>query len=475
MKKILLFLLICSALPSVSQIYQSYNISLMALANPNIGDFGYDNRRYSGCWGWYQASKNKEYGICGTSNGTYFIDVTSPYTPTVSAFLQGAQQGTYREMKTYKHYCYIVSDDDQNKRFQIVDLQYLPDSLHVIYNDSILFRRGHTIWIDTTMARMYIGAMIRYNPLVLTDMAVFSLANPESPVLLRKLDEDFPNISYVHDMFVRRDTVFASCGYQGLYIFKYDAVQNKFLQLGSYTTYASSGYNHSSFLTKDSKYLVFCDEVPEGLPMHFVDVQNLSNIQPVKDWHPFPGTTPHNPEIKDDFIIVSCYQDGLQIYDVSHPPLVNLVGYFDTYPQGGANIGGDYSTQAYRGNWGNYPFLPSGIILANDMQNGMFILNASTAYSATPHNYVGIPENKIENTNLIVYPNPASDKIALHYNASSNVFLQVKNILGETILEKKFEGPLAESLDISSLRSGTYFISVKEHNVTKTQKIIINH
>lgn len=472
MKKLVLFSLLFFSLCSSSQVYQSYNITMISRSTPNTGDVSIDNRRYSGCWGWYQAAKNKEYAICGTSNGTYFLDITSPVTPTVCGFLQGAQGGTYREMKTYQHYCYIVSDDDLTKKFQIVDLQYLPDSIHVVYNDSTLLRRGHTIWIDKD--KMYIGAMIDTLPLKLRSMAVFSLANPESPVLLRKLAEDYPLIGYVHDMYVRNDTVYASCAYQGLYVFRYDATANKFIQLGSYTGYAGGGYNHSSFLTQDSKHLIFCDEVPEGLPMHFVNVENLGNIQPVKDWHPMPGTTPHNPYIKGNFAIVSCYQDGLFIYDVSQPPNINMVGYFDTYPQGGANIN-DYHDKGYRGNWGNYPFLPSGVIIANDMQNGMFLLNAVPAFSTTNINYVGTKENTVNEANLILYPNPAADRIALHYNTRNPVTFQLRNILGELISEKQFSGPVNDYIDVSYLAEGTYFVSLTENNLTKSKKLIVKH
>ena len=38
-----------------------------------------------------------------------------------------------------------------------------------------------------------------------------------------------------------------------------------------------------------------------------------------------------------------------------------------THPQGGGNVG-NYFGNDYRGNWGAYPYLPSGIIIAQDMQ-----------------------------------------------------------------------------------------------------------
>lgn len=471
MKKLLCSLFLLCMVSSFAQIFQSYNINLISLSTPNTVDAGYDGRRYSGCWGWYQAAKNKEYAICGTSNGTYFMDITAPLTPSVSGFMPGALEGTYREMKTYQHYCYIVSDDGQNKRFQIVDMQYLPDSIHVVHNDTTLFKRGHTIWIDQD--KMYIGAM--YNShFEFSSMAVFSLANPEAPVLLRKLQQDVPLIAYVHDMYVRNDTVFASCADQGLFIFKFNTQTNTFTQLGSYTGYNRHGYNHSSFLTRDGKHLIFCDEVPDGLPIHFVNVENLGNIQPVKDWNPMGQTTPHNPYIKGNFAVVASYQDGLHIYDISQPSAINIAGYFDTHPQGGANIG-SYPGSAYRGNWGAYPFLPSGIIIANDMQNGMFLLDATPAYTTTIKNPVGLAKQELSDANLIVYPNPASNRIAVHYAASTSSILQLKNVLGQVILEKEVEGALNDYLDVSNVENGTYFLSITELNRTKTTKLIIHH
>src|SRR5690242_16329290 len=130
MKKILFLVFLTQVLLAQTPAYQHYNIDLLAVISPNHDTLKKPGEnQYSGCWGWYQASKNKEYAISGTSNGTYFIDVTIPTTPSVCAFVPGKPNGTWREMKTYKNYCYIVSDDAQPNKFTIVDMQYLPDSV----------------------------------------------------------------------------------------------------------------------------------------------------------------------------------------------------------------------------------------------------------------------------------------------------------------------------------------------------------
>ena len=470
MKKILFYFFVLSSLFSLAQIYPNQNITLLSLIHPNNGTIGIgpDDRRYNGCWGWYQSSLNKEYAIVGSSSGTYFIDVTIPTTPSVCAFVPGLPNVTVREIKTYQNYCYVCCDLAGSNTFQIIDMSTLPATVTVVHNNNTIFESGHTMWIDQD--KLYVG-LVRYFDNTTSPMNVYSLATPSVPVLLREIKQDFPLINTVHDMYVRNDTVFASCGYQGLYIFKFNTTTNTFSQLGSYTGYASATYNHSSGLTQDGKHLLFCDESPAGSPIRYVDVQNLNNIQPVQTFQPYSGTTPHNPFlIGNKWAVVSCYQDGLFIYDISQPGNVAISGYFDTYPQSGGNIG-NYFGADYRGNWGAYPYLPSGIIIAADMQNGVFILDPSDAFN----NPVGIKNNTANSPNLIVYPNPASDQIIISYANATISKLEIKNALGQLLFEKHYTGKIIDHVDVSAFANGTYFVSITDNARKLNKKLIINH
>jgi len=473
MKKFFLLIILFGSLFCSSQNYLRNNIDLISLIVPNDDTLENPNQnRYSGCWGWYQASKNKEYAISGTSNGTYFIDVSVPASPSVCAFVPGKKNSTWREMKTYQNYCYITCDDAQPNKFTIVDMQYLPDSVHIVHYGNKYFERGHTIWIDQD--KMYIGATTYSSGS--SAMTVWSLANPEDPVLLRRVEQDIPPpvFSYVHDMYVRNDTIYASTGWQGLHILRLDS-NNIFQHLGSYSGYPSAGYNHSSFLTQNGKHLVFCDEVPSSIPIHLVDVQNFGNIQPVKTFNPDSATTPHNPYIiGNKWAIVSCYQDGLHIYDISNPTQISHAGFFDTYPQGGANAG-DYRGETYKGNWGAYPFLPSGIIVANDMQNGVFILDASDAYNTNIINPVGLPSVASVPANLIVYPNPANTALAIHLKSNGKTRVRIFDMLGKEVYSKNHIGAIAEAIDVSALENGNYVLSVTNDFQAQHKKIIIHH
>ncbi|MCA0429216.1 MAG: choice-of-anchor B family protein [Bacteroidetes bacterium] len=458
-----------------SQTYPNQNISLVSFIDPhnNIG-VGVDGRKYSGCWGWYQSSKNKEYAISGASNGIFFIDISSPITPSVSAFISGKAGCTWREIKTYQNYVYVASDDATPNNFLIADMQYLPDSVHIVHYGTEYFERGHTLWIDKD--KLYVGSTTYTTGF--SSMNVYSLATPTAPVLLRQLNQDYPFINHVHDMYARNDTVFASCGNQGLYIFKLLS-NNTFTLLGSYSGYPNAGYNHSSFLTANGKNLVFCDEVPTGLPFHVVDVQNLTNIQSQSVNKAYQNTTPHNPYlIGNDYALISCYQDGLLIYNISNPATPTLTGFFDTHPQGGGNVG-NYFGADYRGNWGAYPWLPSGLIIANDMQNGVFILKALAAFSNTtavtlPNNTLSIKQQS-NNNQFYFYPNPATNRIAIQFSNSELNQVSISTLLGKEILYTEFKNNISQYLDVSSLTTGNYFLTVKNKNGSLTKKLCIQN
>ncbi len=474
MKKIVSLLCVLASIQlfSQTQTYLHQNVNLISHIDPNndtlIPDGG---NRYSGCWGWYQASKNKEYAISGTSNGTYFIDITVPASPSVCAFVPGKRKSTWREMKTYQNYCYIVTDDAQPNKFTIVDMKYLPDSVHIVHYGNTYFERGHTIWIDKN--RMYVGATTYSSGS--SCMTVWSLATPTAPLLLRRAEQDIPPpvFSYVHDMFVRNDTIYASTGWQGLHFLKFENSDTTLTHLGSYQGYPKATYNHSSSLTQNGKYVVFCDESPAA-PIHLVDVQNFGNVQPLMDFLPTPNSLGHNPYVMGNkWAVVSCYQDGLQIYDISNPTQVSLAGFFDTYPQGGVNMG-SYPGSPYSGNWGAYPYLPSGVIIANDMMNGVFILDPSAAFSSTVSNPVGISKNYGEPA-FNMFPNPASEKLAVHFATTSTSILEIHNIIGNLVCSQSFDGRIAETLDVSALPNGSYFVTLRADGKQYSRKLIINH
>ena len=472
MKNSILLILCSFCLVIQAQTYPSLNINLLAHMDPEKDNTGADGRKYSGCWGWYQASTHKEYAIVGTSSQTYFIDVSNPSTPVILDSVKGRHAGcTWREIKNYQNYCYIVSDDAIPNTFQIVDMKYLPDSVHVVYDDKTYFERCHTIFVDKD--KLYCGGPTM-SGFGTDNMHVYSLANPESPVLLRKLFQDVPSINYVHDMFVRNDTIYASCGGQGLQILLLTA-SNTFSLISSYAGYPYSGYNHSSWVTDNRKTLVFADESPSGLPGKTIDVSNLNNIVSLDIFKSHTLATAHNPYIiGNNWCWMSTYQDGLYLYDISNPIMTTMYGFFDTCPLYGVND--NFSTNAYRGNWGAYPYLPSRIVIACDMQNGIFILDPDDNYKSAIT--IGLNEANKPPSLFSVYPNPAKDefKIALIKKLNSTVKYTITDVLGKIVDANIFsvnETLFKTTILTNQLNNGCYFITLQGSNFTETQKIII--
>jgi choice-of-anchor B domain-containing protein len=461
MKKIFtLGIIVLIAKGLTAQTFDSWNVSLLArwqdstvTAEPQF------NSKYSSCYGWVHPATGKEYAIIGSGTGTNIIDISNPANPFRAAFVAGRRDSCiWREYKTYRHFLYAVSDDPGDNSFQIIDMSYLPDSVHIIRDDASIFKRSHTIFIDGN--KLYGGTVsVGTN---MYSMAVYHLNDPANPQLLAKLNDFYPNLPIVHDMFVRNDTVYASCGFEKFYIFHFDTIQNTFTEIGNLTSYPEAGYNHSSYLTDDGKFLVMTDEVPAGLGLKLVDVQDFSNMNITQVFRSVSGPTPHNPYVKGHHAIVGYYLDGVQIFDISDPANVQRTGYLDTHPQNGAS----YSGEAYNGCWGVYAFFPSGKMVASDMQNGLFIFDPQPALSS----YATMDQEILTNT---IFPNPTSGNFQLR-NISGFEHFFVSTSEGRIINDVKFLGEQKGNLnfDFSGLEPGFYLLHVRAKNNDLIFKVI---
>ena len=171
---------------------------------------------------------------------------------------------------------------------------------------------------------------------------------------------------------------------------------------------------------------------------------------------------------------MSSYEEGIQLYNISSPSTPSLVGYFDTYPQGGGNTGN--WSNAYGGQWGCYPFHPSRTIFALDQLNGLFFLKTA-AYTKTVST-VDVTEIKNE-TSAAIFPNPATDKLLVYgyQTAQNHVQLQISDMTGRIVLHKEL--PLnangGTSVDLSALSNGIYFSTVISDGFSiATKKLVIS-
>ncbi|MGH2569382.1 MAG: choice-of-anchor B family protein, partial [Bacteroidota bacterium] len=315
---------------------------------------------FSSVWG-YTDANGREYGILGTYRGTSVVDLTYlPDSLHEAAFIPGPTSSySYREFKTYLNYLYIVSEGGSG--VQIVDLSGLPNSVRIVgSSQTSTFTRAHTI--SEASGYLYVnGGNATVGEKDIGGTLILSLANPEQPFDVGMFGEH-----YVHDSYTRRDTMFAA-GIFGVGLSILDVRDKGSLVLLKTIQYPGSG-THNAWTTDDGKYVMTTDEIgstPKTLKVW--DIRDLNTVSKVAEWNPRPAETIHNVCVKGSYAYIAYYKAGLLIADISDPHNPALAGFYDTYPGSDASV--------FNGAWGVYPYLPSGRILVSDMQTGLYVFS----------------------------------------------------------------------------------------------------
>ncbi len=317
------------------------------------------NSRYNDVWGY--ARDGREYAIIGSTEAIHILDVTDPGNTTEIQRIAGHAAGTFlihRDMKVYQDYLYCVADEGSST-LQIIDLSMLPDTAIQVYNSNEFVVTSHNLYIDSSQARLYIVGKG-------STTTALDISNPAAPVLLANYPKPGFPLPYVHDAYIENNIGYMNCANKGLWVVDFTDPDNP-VALGSMDGYPGDGYNHSGWMAADGIHYFMCDET-HGSPMKVVDVSDPSDLKVVKLFSPGfrSNEIPHNVAVRDGLLYVSHYYDGLQVFDVSNPRNPIRVAEYDTYP--------DADAAWYAGNWGVYPFLPSGNILLSDMQYGLFVI-----------------------------------------------------------------------------------------------------
>tara|TARA_Y100001978_G_scaffold102554_1_gene91772 strand:+ start:886 stop:2235 length:1350 start_codon:yes stop_codon:yes gene_type:complete len=421
---------------------------LFQWSDESISDQNWVGCAYNEIWG--VAKNGHEFAIIGSTQGTHIFDVTNPEDGYLAAYIEGADSSpaiVHRDFHDYNGYLYAVADEGEST-LQIIDMANMPTSFNVVYDSDELIKRAHNIFIDSDNAIMYVcggRVMEEWN-----ELSLFSLEEPQNPIFLKKFDD----VGYVHDIYVKDNIGYLNAGDNGLFIVDFSNTSSPQI-IGSLTEYPDKGYNHSGWLDSTGNTYIFADE-NHGYEMKICDVSNpneinvnttfLSNVD--------SESIAHNLIIKDNYVYVSHYHDGLYIWDISDPSNPVVAGNFDTY------LPEDHSS--YRGAWGVYPLLPSGNILVSDMQAGLFVLSPLQSQNSNL--------NEIEN-NILIFPNPFVDEINIRTtNLKNECWMEIVNINGEIIFKQKISNSYYKIP--TKLKSGVYFAHLKFEDKIEIQKLV---
>lgn len=306
--------------------------------------------------GGYVDSLGNEYALVGTSTGLSIVNVTDPDNPVMSFEVNGITS-IWREVKTWQGFAYVTTEGTDGG-LTVIDLRNLPNSI-----DSQIYRgdgaiqnqlsTSHALHIDNGYLYLY-GANIGVGGVLF-----LNLADPWNPTYEGIYDQN-----YVHDGYVSGDTVWASQIYAGDLTVIDASDKSNPVVLGVQTT--PGNFTHNSWLTDNHDVALTTDEVTNSYLASY-DITDLSNITELDRYQTAPGSNciVHNTHVLNDYAVTSWYTEGVVIVDANHPANLIEVAKYDFSA---------FESPTFNGCWGVYPFLPSGNLVASDMEGGLYIL-----------------------------------------------------------------------------------------------------
>lgn len=323
-----------------------------------LGNLDYENILVLDVWG-YVAPDSTEYALVGLESGLSIVSLADPSNPVEIHRMAGPISG-WRDIKTFKNFAYVVNETGGG--LAILNLENLP--AEPLMNRIIVGNSPttHNIFIDENgfLYMAGVGNSDANGGIIIADLN----GSPMSPEVVGVYAD-----TYVHDVYVRNNRGYAAEMNRGrLRIIDFTSKSDP-SPLGEIQT--PFAFTHNTWLSDNGKVCYITDEIP-GSPIVAYDVTNplaIKKLGEIRSSLSGGLATPHNVFVLNDFLVSSYYTDGVHLTDARDPNNLREYGYFDTsnWP----------NPEAYEGNWGVYPFLPSGNILATDIQEGLFVLKPS--------------------------------------------------------------------------------------------------
>eukprot|EP00756_Hemistasia_phaeocysticola_P033695 Hpha_TRINITY_DN16477_c0_g3::TRINITY_DN16477_c0_g3_i1::g.159884::m.159884 len=348
-------------------------------------------------WGWVDPVNGNEIAVHCLRNSASFIDVTDAENPVVLAWMAGTrnafgglQSASWRDAKVYKDHAFIGADSISNHGLQVFDLTRLrqyygrkgsvvpevePDTVYTATG----FGPSHNIVINEETGFLYSVGTRSYRG----GPHVLDISDPKNPQFVVGFDGD----SYTHD---------AECviyrgpdaRYQGKEIcFCYnedtltilDVSEKDNIEMLSRVPYRNNYYTHQGWLTQDQSHLLLNDELDEesSNEKHTRtlqwNVEDLTNPLFIGTHIATEMSIDHNLYIRGNKAFMSNYCSGLRVLDVTDLAQKKSpeVAFFDVAPYCDTQ---KTSGVSFQGTWSNYPFFPSGNVILNSIELGLFVL-----------------------------------------------------------------------------------------------------
>ena len=378
-------------------------------------------------WGWTDPQTGTEYALVGRTDGTAFVDVSSPTEPVyVGELPSHTTASAWRDVKVYDHHAFVVSEAPGHG-MQVFDLTRLRDvgaderpkmfdaTAHYDGGESVRLETAHNVAVNTDTGFAYIvgGDASGAAPTCGGGLHMVNVQSPATPTFAGCVPDVAtdangsgrsarfsgpssaarlgPNArqsgsarakdsGYTHDAQCvtyrgpdpehRGDEICINANETVVNIA--DVTDKDAPVTIAEADYPDVGYVHQAWLTDDHRYLYVDDELDERNELVdrtrtlVFDVTDLDAPTHAATFFGSTGAIDHNQYIRGPYSYQANYTSGLRVLDVAAPEAPEEVAYFDTYP--------DSNAPQFRGAWSTYPFFDRNIVLVSSIGQGLFVV-----------------------------------------------------------------------------------------------------
>lgn len=462
-------------------------------------------------WGWTDAQTGREYALVGTQNGTAFVDVSTPTAPVYLGKLPTATVASiWRDVKVYRDHAFVVADGAGGHGMQVFNLARLravsapPATFEA---DAVYTGLGsaHNVVVNEATGFAYAVGSRPTPGLGLPPscgergLHMIDVRDPKRPAFAGCVSDAArdtnPVVSpgYTHDAqcvvyagpdadYRGRELCFAS---NEDVVTVFDVTDKAAARIVSQVEYPNDRYTHQGWLTEDHRFFLANDELDELQGNErtqrtlILNVEDLDEPEYVGAYDSGLPTIDHNLYVRDGFVYESNYEAGLRILDARGVAdgVLQEVAFFDTFPSRTTITTPCLPPQqgrlcsSFNGQWSNYPYFESGVVVANDADNGLFVLRPDPL--APP-----VVPDVFSLSNPVPNPTATGARLTLFVEADQEVRAELLDAAGRRV-RTLYSGPAVTGRPVrltvpaAGLAAGVYLVHVVGERFETTRQVTV--
>ena len=453
-------------------------------------------------WGWTDPETGTEYALVGTENGTAFVDLSVPTRPRfVGKLPTQSTPSPWRDLKVYRDHVFVVSEA-RDHGVQVFDLTRLRDAgetPRTFAPDAVYdgLSSAHNVVVNEETGFAYaVGSRVpRESTLPAScrtpGFHTIDVRDPEHPTFAgcfsdASVETGSRTPGYTHDAqcvvyrgpdadYAGRELCFGS---DEDVVTVFDVTDKDAVRIVAKAEYPGEAYTHQGWLTEDHRYFLANDELDEVTGTTatqrtlIFDLDDLDAPEFVGAYDSGLTTIDHNLYVRDGYAFESNYETGLRVLDLGGVAdgVLREVAYFDTYP--------DANTVSFNGQWSNYPYFGSGIVVANDRSYGLFVLRPDVLRGQETATPPPPGAGGFQLSEPAPNPAPGTARLTLRVAEPQTVRADLYDLAGRHV-RSLYAGEAVPGRDLTirveggALPAGVYVVRVAGRDVEATRRLVL--